>query len=67
MNPAGKKVPTKREAAIVAMRLAGYDGNRTLWSILMRQSGVGVETAQHAWTVGRRVRAAANESARVAT
>lgn len=57
MNGAPRK-PNKRQAAIVAMRVAARDGDRAAWSLLMRESGVSHTVATHAWTCGLRMRLA---------
>ncbi len=50
--------PTRRAAAIVALRRAGYAGDRAAWTRLLVESRVGLTIAQHAWTAGQRVRMA---------
>lgn len=51
-----------RERAIVNLRIAGYDGNRRLWTYIAQQNSIGNTVAQHAWTAGRRLRAIVDAS-----
>lgn len=59
-----RKPTTRRALALIALRCAGYDGDRSAWTRLTVASRVSLTVAQHAWTAGRRTRAAADSSLR---
>jgi hypothetical protein len=56
---------TERDFALIQLRRAGYDGDRSRWTRIALAHNIGDSFAQAAWTAGKRVRMAENETAGV--
>jgi len=52
------KRPSKREATLAHMRIAGYAGDRAAWTRLLVENRISYETAKEAWRQGEAMKAA---------